>query len=244
MEIAKYGAALEQLFADAGHQAAIHVVGGNFAEKANVVLDSAWQLPGEGEGISLGIVRRGAVQEHLQRERPLPGRRCEPRHRRLVALRERTRRPASAPVRRLIAREARAHELEARAVTVRARGPRAAVVVDDDVDRLGKKPSVVAPGGTDGNATLTAVAVVPTDYDPCADESFISCPSGLTCSADADGNVTGSWSAPATVSMYFTEACCTNRHFKIALQGAIVDDDVSYLDYHEPPDLGRTGRLS
>ncbi len=43
MEIAKYGAALEQLFADAGHQAVIHVVGGNFGEKANVVLDSTWK---------------------------------------------------------------------------------------------------------------------------------------------------------------------------------------------------------
>ena len=48
-----------------------------------------------------------------------------------------------------------------------------------------------------------------------------------------------------TVSMYFTEACCTNRHFKIALQGAIVDDDVSYLDYFDPPlPLPRTGLLS
>jgi hypothetical protein len=43
MEIAKYGAALEQLFAESGHRAFIHIVGGNFAEKANVVFDPAWK---------------------------------------------------------------------------------------------------------------------------------------------------------------------------------------------------------
>ncbi len=46
------------------------------------------------------------------------------------------------------------------------------------------------------------------------------------------------------VNMYFTEGCCTGRHFKIELQGEIVDDDVSYLDYdEEAPALGRTGVL-
>ena len=43
MEIAKYGAALGQLFANAEYQPVIHVVGGNFGEKADVVLDSAWK---------------------------------------------------------------------------------------------------------------------------------------------------------------------------------------------------------
>jgi hypothetical protein len=47
-----------------------------------------------------------------------------------------------------------------------------------------------------------------------------------------------------TVNCYFTECCCPNRHFKIEIQGEIVDDDVSYLDYDEAfPALGRTGRL-
>ncbi len=48
-----------------------------------------------------------------------------------------------------------------------------------------------------------------------------------------------------TVNCYFTECCCVNRHFKIEIQGEIVDDDVSYLDYDPDfPALGRTGRLS
>ena len=43
MEIAKYGAALGQLFADAEQQSVIHVVGGSFAAKVDVVLDSTWK---------------------------------------------------------------------------------------------------------------------------------------------------------------------------------------------------------
>ena len=47
------------------------------------------------------------------------------------------------------------------------------------------------------------------------------------------------------VNMYFTEECCTGRHFKIEIQGDIVDDDVSYLDYDTvAPGLGKTGKLS
>lgn len=47
-----------------------------------------------------------------------------------------------------------------------------------------------------------------------------------------------------TVNLYFNEACCTNRHFKIAIQDTIVDEDVSYLDYDPvTPATGRAGRL-
>ncbi|HVR73409.1 MAG TPA: hypothetical protein VMT52_03720, partial [Planctomycetota bacterium] len=48
-----------------------------------------------------------------------------------------------------------------------------------------------------------------------------------------------------TVNLYFNEACCINRHFKIEIEGEIVDEDVSYLDYDPlSPALGRAGRLS
>jgi hypothetical protein len=48
-----------------------------------------------------------------------------------------------------------------------------------------------------------------------------------------------------TVNLYFNEGCCTGRHFKIEIQGDIVDDDVSYLDYDPvTPALGRVGVLS
>ncbi len=47
------------------------------------------------------------------------------------------------------------------------------------------------------------------------------------------------------VDMYFNECCCTNRHFSIAIQGEVVDDDVSYLDYDPvEPALRKPGRLS
>jgi hypothetical protein len=47
------------------------------------------------------------------------------------------------------------------------------------------------------------------------------------------------------VNMFFNEDCCTQRHFKIEIQGDIVDDDVSYLSYDPAnPALGRVGRLS
>ncbi|MGQ9590003.1 MAG: malectin domain-containing carbohydrate-binding protein [Planctomycetota bacterium] len=45
------------------------------------------------------------------------------------------------------------------------------------------------------------------------------------------------------VALYFNECCCPNRHFKIELQGEIVDEDVSYLDYDSAPALGKLGRL-
>ena len=48
-----------------------------------------------------------------------------------------------------------------------------------------------------------------------------------------------------TVNLYFNEGCCPDRHFKIEIQGTIVDDDVSYLDYDVAnPALGRAGVLS
>jgi hypothetical protein len=48
-----------------------------------------------------------------------------------------------------------------------------------------------------------------------------------------------------TVNMYFNEQCCPGRHFKIELEGEIVDDDVSFLDYDPAePALGKLGRLS
>jgi len=48
-----------------------------------------------------------------------------------------------------------------------------------------------------------------------------------------------------TVSLYFNEACCTGRHFKLEVEGRIVDEDVSFVDYApEAPALGSVGRLS
>ncbi|MBI4585103.1 MAG: hypothetical protein HY717_13915 [Planctomycetes bacterium] len=47
-----------------------------------------------------------------------------------------------------------------------------------------------------------------------------------------------------TVNLYFDEGCCINRRFKIELQGAIVQDEVSYLDYDPSPALGKGGVLS
>jgi hypothetical protein len=47
------------------------------------------------------------------------------------------------------------------------------------------------------------------------------------------------------LNLYFNEGCCPQRHFKIEVQGEIVDDDVSYLDYDKvSPGLGRVGVLS
>src|SRR6185295_10246418 len=49
------------------------------------------------------------------------------------------------------------------------------------------------------------------------------------------------------VNMYFNEACCKNRHFKIEIQGTLVDEDVSYLDadLSQPdPPLGLVWKLS
>jgi hypothetical protein len=47
------------------------------------------------------------------------------------------------------------------------------------------------------------------------------------------------------VNLYFNEGCCTNRHFKIEIQGDELDDDVSFVDYDpDMPALGRVGRLS
>ncbi|HVR75571.1 MAG TPA: hypothetical protein VMT52_14645, partial [Planctomycetota bacterium] len=48
-----------------------------------------------------------------------------------------------------------------------------------------------------------------------------------------------------TVNLYFNECCCANRHFKVEIQGEILDEDVSYLDYDTAaPALGKVGRLS
>ena len=44
--------------------------------------------------------------------------------------------------------------------------------------------------------------------------------------------------------MYFNEACCPGRHFKIEIQGDVLDEDVSYRDYDPTPGIGRHGRLS
>jgi len=46
------------------------------------------------------------------------------------------------------------------------------------------------------------------------------------------------------VNLYFNESCCPNRHFKLQIQDEIVDDNVSYVDYANPPGLGKVGRLS
>ncbi|MHC4669854.1 MAG: hypothetical protein ACYTFD_15780, partial [Planctomycetota bacterium] len=43
MEIAKYGAALEALLRAAGHAAKLHCLGGNFSDKADVVLPPRWR---------------------------------------------------------------------------------------------------------------------------------------------------------------------------------------------------------
>jgi len=48
----------------------------------------------------------------------------------------------------------------------------------------------------------------------------------------------------ATVNLYFNECCCIGRNFKVSIQGEIVDDDVSYLDYDDVPALGKLGVLS
>jgi hypothetical protein len=45
------------------------------------------------------------------------------------------------------------------------------------------------------------------------------------------------------VSLFFTECCCPNRHFKVEVQGTVIDDDVSTADYSVSGALGRTGRL-
>jgi len=45
------------------------------------------------------------------------------------------------------------------------------------------------------------------------------------------------------VRLYFTECCCPTRRFKIMINDEIVDEDVSYLDYHAEPALGKSGVL-
>jgi hypothetical protein len=56
-------------------------------------------------------------------------------------------------------------------------------------------PAPTCPGGTDGNAILSALAITPTGFDPCSQPGFRRCPGGLGCSIDAD-TVTGSWQEP------------------------------------------------
>ena len=47
------------------------------------------------------------------------------------------------------------------------------------------------------------------------------------------------------VNMYFNEGCCPDRHFQIEIQGEIVEEDVSFLDYVlEDPALGKAGVIS
>ena len=43
--------------------------------------------------------------------------------------------------------------------------------------------------------------------------------------------------------LWFVENCCIGRHFQVALQGEIVAEDISYLDYAAEPALGRPGWL-
>ena len=47
-----------------------------------------------------------------------------------------------------------------------------------------------------------------------------------------------------TVNLYFIEACCPERHFKISIQDELLFDDVSFLEYADPPGLGKPGRLT
>jgi hypothetical protein len=52
------------------------------------------------------------------------------------------------------------------------------------------------PGGADGNSILSALAIVPEGLDPCDQEGFGLCPSGLELALDGMGNVTATWNAP------------------------------------------------
>ena len=57
------------------------------------------------------------------------------------------------------------------------------------------------PGGGDANPILNALEVVTTDFTVCDDPGVGQCPSGLTCSFDADtGAVTGTWTEPLCVA--------------------------------------------
>jgi hypothetical protein len=48
-----------------------------------------------------------------------------------------------------------------------------------------------------------------------------------------------------SVDLYFNECCCPNRHFSAAINGNVVDADISYNDYDPAsPALGDPGRLS
>ncbi len=47
-----------------------------------------------------------------------------------------------------------------------------------------------------------------------------------------------------TVNLYFNECCCIGRAFKIDIEGEIVDEEVTYLDYHPEPALGKAGVLT
>ena len=45
------------------------------------------------------------------------------------------------------------------------------------------------------------------------------------------------------INFNFSECCCTGRHFKIEVEGAIEYADVSYLEYDVDPALGKVGML-
>jgi hypothetical protein len=57
-------------------------------------------------------------------------------------------------------------------------------------------PDPECPGGADGNAILSALAIIPSGFDPCTDPAFGRCPTDLSCSVGPDGTVTGTWTAP------------------------------------------------
>lgn len=56
------------------------------------------------------------------------------------------------------------------------------------------------PDGGDANPILSALAVIPTGYDPCENPEFGRCAKDLSCSLGEGGAVTGGWSAPQCVT--------------------------------------------
>lgn len=83
------------------------------------------------------------------------------------------------------------------------------LVGDDAILRIRLDPCLdpECPGGTDANPVLSALAVVPTDFEPCAQPGFRACPRGLACSIDVAGTVTGTWTpalciAPTAMEVY------------------------------------------
>ena len=61
-------------------------------------------------------------------------------------------------------------------------------------------PDPECPGSGDINAILSALAITEDGFDPCsAFPAFRQCPSGLTCSVDKAGQVTGAWEPPRCI---------------------------------------------